>query len=263
MTVLQTLPWRDVAASVSPNLWLALGVFLLGSLLAFLAGRANRRLLERTGVPAIIEGTAFERTAREFGTSTVAIVAKLTFYFLVVIALLIALTVAELEFVGLFWSGVAMFIPRLFVAIFILLIGIVVGDKVELLIADRLSGIKLPEINVVPVVANYSIVFVAVLLALAQVGVATLVLVVLLGMYAFAIVLFTAIATKDMLAAGAAGVYLLLTQPYGIGDEVKVADRRGIVQEVNLLVTHIETDGEEHIIPNHSVFRNGIVRIRE
>lgn len=263
MTVGQTLPWREVARALPPRLWLATGVIVFGVVLAWLAARANRRLLERAGVPAAIEGTGFERTAREFGTSTVDIVAKLTFYFIGAIALITALTVAELDYVDLFWSGVAVFLPRFFVAIFVLLVGIVLGGKVELLVADRLSGIKLPEISVVPVVAKYSIIFVAALLALAQIGVATLVLVVLMGMYAFALVVFTALATKDMLAAGAAGVYLLLTQPYGIGDEVKVAGQRGIVQEINLLVTHIETDGEEHVIPNHSVFRQGIVRIRK
>ena len=262
MSVGQTpLQWEIVNA-VPPRMWVAAGVLLLGVVLAFLAGRLNRRLLERAKVPETIEGTAFERTAREFGTSTVDIVAKLTFYFIAAIALLAALTVAEIQYVDIFWSGVVVFLPQFFVAVFILLVGIVVGDKVELLIAERLKGIKLPEINVVPVVANYSIVFVAILLALAQVGVATLVLVILMGMYAFALIVFTAIATKDLLASGAAGVYLLLAQPYSIGDEVKVGGQRGIVQEVNLLVTHIETDDEEHIVPNHSVFRDGIVRIR-
>jgi small-conductance mechanosensitive channel len=58
-------------------------------------------------------------------------------------------------------------------------------------------------------------------------------------------------------------VFLLLRQPYGVGDEVKIAGERGIVQEVDLFVTHIEADGEDHVVPNHSVFRNGIVLIRE
>jgi len=42
-----------------------------------------------------------------------------------------------------------------------------------------------------------------------------------------------------------------------------VAGERGIVQEVDLFVTHIEADGEDHVVPNHSVFRDGIVLIRE
>ncbi|RLM82197.1 mechanosensitive ion channel family protein, partial [Halobellus sp. Atlit-38R] len=110
---------------------------------------------------------------------------------------------------------------------------------------------------------KYSVVYVATLIALGQVGVQTLALIVLLAAYAFALVLFAARATKDLVASAAAGVFLLLRQPYGIGDEVRVAGERGVVQEVDLFVTHIETDGEEHVLPNHAVFREGIVLIRE
>jgi len=70
------------------------------------------------------------------------------------------------------------------------------------------------------------------------------------------------LALKDVLQAGAAGIYLLLTEPYSIGDEVVIGDQSGIVQEVDILVTRIESDGEEYIIPNKRVFNTGIVRIR-
>ena len=253
---------RELLATIPDRVWLALFVLLLGLVSAWLVGVLNRRLLKRAGVPEAIEGTAFERTAREFGTSTVNIVAKLSSYFIVGIAIIVALTVAEVEYVEIFWSNTATFLPRLFVAVFVLIIGVVLGDKVELLVAERLRGVKVPEISIIPTAAKYSVVYVAVLVALGQIGVATLALIVLLAAYAFAVVVLTALATKDLLASAAAGIFLLLRQPYGIGDEVKVAGQRGIVQEVDLFTTHIETDGEEHILPNHAVFRDGIVRIR-
>jgi small-conductance mechanosensitive channel len=65
-----------------------------------------------------------------------------------------------------------------------------------------------------------------------------------------------------MLASGAAGMYLLLNQPYSIGDQVEVGGQRGIVQEVDVFVTHVESEGEEYIVPNRKVFENGIVRVR-
>ena len=174
----------EFLGNVPYRIWLALGVLALGLVLAYLTGVINRRLLRRAGVPEVIEGTAFERTAREFDTSTVRILATLSSYFIVAVTVLV-------------------------------------------------------------------------------VGVQTLALVVLLAAYAFAIVLFAALATKDLVASAAAGVFLLLRQPYGIGDEVRVAGERGVVQEVDLFVTHIETDGEEHVLPNHAVFREGIVLMRE
>ncbi|PSQ20023.1 mechanosensitive ion channel protein MscS, partial [Halobacteriales archaeon QS_9_67_17] len=68
---------------------------------------------------------------------------------------------------------------------------------------------------------------------------------------------------KDLLAAAAAGVYLLLTEPYAIGDEVKLDGHRGIVQEVDTFVTHIEAEGEEYVVPNDRVFRRGVIIVRE
>jgi small-conductance mechanosensitive channel len=43
---------------------------------------------------------------------------------------------------------------------------------------------------------------------------------------------------------------------------VRIDGDGGVVQEVDLFVTHVESDGEEYIIPNAKVFREGIVRVR-
>jgi len=252
-----------VVSAVPERIWLALLVLLFGLVAAYVVGVINRRLLTRAGVPDVIEGTAFERTAREFDTSTVRILASLSSYFIVAVAVIAAMTVAEVNYLEQFWAGVAAFLPRVFIAVVVLIVGVVIGDKAELLVAERLRGIKLPELGVLPPIVKYSIVYVAALVALGQVGVQTLALVVLLAAYAFAVVLFAALGLKDLIASAAAGVFLLLRQPYGIGDEVKVAGERGIVQEVDLFVTHIEAGGEDHVIPNHSVFRDGIVLIRD
>ena len=67
----------------------------------------------------------------------------------------------------------------------------------------------------------------------------------------------------DLPQVGAGGSYLLLEQPYAIGDEIEIDDRRGIVQEVNLFVTHIERDGEEFVVPNRAVFETGVLRVRD
>jgi len=253
----------EFVTAVPDRIWLALLVLGFGLIAAFVIGVINRRLLTRAGVPEVIEGTAFERTAREFDTSTVHILAKLSSYFIVAVTVIVALTVADVQYLEQFWAEVAAFLPRLFVAVIVLIVGIVIGDKAELLVAERLRGVKLPELGVLPPLVKYSVVYVAALIALGQVGVQTLALVVLLAAYAFAVVLFAALATKDLVASAAAGVFLLLQQPYEIGDEVRVAGERGIVQEVDLFVTRIEADGEEHVMPNHSVFRDGIVLIRE
>jgi small-conductance mechanosensitive channel len=108
---------------------------------------------------------------------------------------------------------------------------------------------------------KYSILYIAAIIALAQVGVAIAALLVLLAAYTFGIVLLGAVAFKDLLASGAVGIYLLLNEPYSIGDEVRIDGNRGVVQEIDMFMTRIEVDGEEHILPNQQMFRSGIVRV--
>lgn len=249
--------------SFPTRVWLAVGVLLLGVLLSYVVIVVNRRILEGAGVPQTIEGTAFERTAREFGTSTVAIIARLSGYFIFILSVLVALTVADVSFISEFWNRVAVFLPKVFLAILVLIIGVVIGDKAELFVEERLRGVKLPQASVLPLGAKYSVFYIAALVALGQVNVATNALIVLLGTYALAVVLFAGLAFRDLLASGAAGMFLLLNQPYGIGDRVRIGDTEGIVQEVDIFVTHVETDDEEYVVPNRQALTDGIVRVRQ
>jgi small-conductance mechanosensitive channel len=249
-------------ATVPLRFWMAASMLVIGVLLGWLVRVVTRRLLRRAGVPGAIEGTTFERTAREFGTSTVSILAAIAGYFVFGIAVFAAVAIAEIEYVAQFWNAVAGFLPQLFFAVIVLIVGVVLGDKVELLVSERFRGVKLPQINVLPLVAKYSVFYLAVLIALGQVGVATAALIVLLGAYVFALVFLGGLAFRQLLAAGAVGTYLLLHQPYTIGDEIRVGDVRGIVQEIDIFVTHVETNGEEYVLPNNKVFADGFARVR-
>ncbi|KZN22836.1 mechanosensitive ion channel protein MscS [Haladaptatus sp. R4] len=241
---------------------LAILILIVGGIAGYLLGRLNMRILRAAGLHEVVEGTPFERTARSLGTTTVSLIARLTSWFIYGVTILLALNTAELPLsTQLFWQ-IILFTPQLFVAALVFIIGFIVADKAELLVSERLRSVKLPEVNVIPRIVKYSIVYIASLIALSQIGIAVMTLLVLFGAYVVAAIVFGAVAFWDLLRSSAAGIYLLLNQPYGIGDEVRVAGNQGIVQEVDLFVTHIENDGEEFIIPNHLVFRKGAVRLR-
>ena len=239
-------------------------VLIAGLVVGVAITRWLARLFVRFGVPSAVEGTPFERTARSFGTSTVALLSGLVGLFVFLIALVLALRLLGVGVVttDLFVARLADFFPNLFVAAIIVIVGLLVGDKLQVIVSDRLRSVKLPEVTVVSVLLKYSVLYIAGLLALSQLGVATTALLVLLAAYAFGLFFVGGLACKDMLTSAAAGIYLLLTQPYTIGDEVRIDDHRGIVQEMDVFVTRIENDEEEYLIPNRLVFRRGIVRVR-
>ncbi|MDZ7850597.1 MAG: mechanosensitive ion channel [Halodesulfurarchaeum sp.] len=112
-------------------------------------------------------------------------------------------------------------------------------------------------------VFRYTVVFVAILLALAQIGVAVGVLLILLGAYLFAVIVLLTTALHQLLAAAGAGLYLLFSQPYTIGDQVAIGEHEGVVQEIDLFSTSIEKDGRVFLVPNHLVLKKGATLIRE
>jgi small-conductance mechanosensitive channel len=248
---------RETAVTVS------VAILIVGLVIAYFAWRWVDSLLRAADVDTAVEGTPFERTAQSFGTSTVSIISQLTALFVYIAAIVLALNIAQLLDAQLFWAQLTGYLPRLFIAALAIVLGLVAGDKMALVVSDRLRSIKLPEAEIIPELVKYSIFYIAALLALSQIGVATNALLILLAAYAFGLVFLSGLAFKDLLAASAAGIYLLLVEPYAIGDKVEIDDKRGIVQEVDMFVTHIETDGEEYVIPNQRVMKSGIVRIRE
>jgi small-conductance mechanosensitive channel len=241
---------------------ISIAILVLGLLLAYWVWRWTQSLMREAGFDDAVEGTPFERTAQNFGTSTISLLSQMAALFVYVAAIILALNVAQLLDVQLFWARLTGYLPSVFIAVIVIIVGLVAGDKAKLVVSDRLRSIKLPEAEIIPEIVKYSIFYIATLLALSQIGVATEALLILLAAYSFGLVFLSGLAFKDLLAASAAGIYLLLVEPYVIGDKVEVDGKRGIVQEVDMFVTHIEADGEEYIIPNHRVIQSGIVRIR-
>ncbi len=244
------------------SLVLAILIFVGFVIIGYSIGRITVRIMESLGVSEMVEGTTFERSAQGLGSSTVAVTARLISWFIYGVGALVALHIMGLLDANLFWQQVTIFVPRLFVAILVMIIGIVLGEKAALVMTERLRGIKVPELTIISAIAKYSIIFLAALIALSQVGVETAALLIVLAAYAFGIVFLMGIAFRDLLSSMAAGMYLLLNQPYGIGDEIKVGEYEGIVQEVDLFVTRVEMDGAEYVIPNREFFTEGIIQKR-
>ncbi len=254
--------WVGDLSAAEQNLLTAIVVLLAGVALGAVVAWTTRRVLVLFGVDDAVEGTPFERTARQLGGSTVQILGQLVGAFVFFIAALYALRTIGLVPGEALVEEIGAFLPKLFIAVLVLLIGLIVGDKAEIVVNERLKSVKLPEITIVSTLLKLSILYVAALIALSQLGVATGALLVLLSAYAFGVFFLGGLAFKDLLSSAAAGIYLLLTQPYVIGDEVEIDGNRGIVQEIDVFTTHVEDDGEEYIVPNRKVLREGAMRVR-
>jgi small-conductance mechanosensitive channel len=261
-----SVEWSDLIRRVFSEevaLGVAIGLLVVGVFLTFFVWRWVHSIFRRTGIRDVVEATPFDRSLQRYGTSTVGAIALLAAALTYICIIIFALQISQLIAVEAFWARVSYFFPNILIAVLAITIGLVVGERAKLAIIDRLQSVKLPEATIIPEIVKYSIFFIAGLIALGQLGVVTEALLVLLAGYVFGVVFLGGIAFKDLLAASAAGIYLLLSEPYSIGDEIQVDGKQGIVQEVDVFVTKIENDSEEYIIPNQQIFRSGVIRIRD
>lgn len=255
--------WPEVVPSIGADvLVIAIAALLVGPVAALIVRYVSRRILQEASVDDSVGGTVFDRSIRKMGVTPIGFLAALPALFVYALTVLVALNATQLLRTELAASATGLF-PNLFVAVLFVVVGLIAGDKAGLLLEERLKGIKLPQVTLVADAVKWSIFSLTALLGLTQIGIATLPLTVLFGGYLFGVVVFGVVAFRVPLSAAAAGVYLLLNEPYSIGDEVVVDDHRGVVQEVDLFVTRVERDGEEFIVPNQRVLRSGIVRVRE
>lgn len=92
--------------------------------------------------------------------------------------------------------------------------------------------------------------------ALNKIGIETTSFVALIGAASFAV----GLALQGSLANFAAGVMLILFQPFKIGDEIETAGASGIIKEVQIFSTIMETsDNKTVIIPNAKITADKIV----
>lgn len=245
------------------DLFLPFIVLVTGGFVGILGGRLSRRLLVTAGLPDMVEETRFEQMMHRLGTSTVGMCSTLIAVVIIALAVGVVLRIGGILNMEPLLDELPTYLLQIFVATLALIIGLITADKAKIGIQDQFESVKYPKMSFfAPEIIKYTIIFVASIIALSQLGVMTGPLLVLLGGYVFALVVLSGLALKDLIPAGAAGMYLLLTHPYEVGDTIDIDGHRGIVQDIDIFVTHIENDNKEVILPNHLVLRSGIIRIR-
>ena len=136
------------------DLFVASVMIVVAVLLGIATARVLGGLLTDAGVPGEVEGTLFERTARRLGTSTVKLVSRLSGLFVIAVGTVFALRTAGIVNAGLLTEGLADLLPRLFIAALVVITGLVVGDKAELAVGERLRSVKLPEVSALPLLVD-------------------------------------------------------------------------------------------------------------
>ena len=137
-------------------------------------------------------------------------------------------------------------------AILILIIGVLVAKKVSNsfvgILAKREVDITLR--TYAGYVINLLILFIFIVIALGKFGITIAPFVAALG----ALTVVAGLALQGLVANYAAGVSIIATRPFKVGDTITVINVSGVVREIKLAMTLVETEDQEEImIPNKHI----------
>ncbi|MEO6126151.1 MAG: mechanosensitive ion channel [Ilumatobacteraceae bacterium] len=157
------------------------------------------------------------------------------------------------------WDSTLRSLPRVGVAIAIVIVGWLIGRGVRWLLRERLRRHRTPSFaKVISKLTSWLLVVVSVLLALAVTFPSVKPVDLLAGLGFFSVAV--GFAFQDILENSLAGVLLLFRQPFRSGDQIAVVGQSGTVVEINIRETRLTTfDGESVIIPNRDVYKNVIL----
>lgn len=164
--------WASVAAFL-PRLIGAVIVFIVGWIVAIALGKLVEQIIKSLRVDALLERLEVHKVMDRAGVklNSGAFIGGLVKWFLIVVFLLAALNVLNLNDVSAFLRDVLLYIPRVVVAALILIIAALVAETVEKTVRASVESAGMRG-GLVGAVVRWSIWIFAIVAALLQLGIA-------------------------------------------------------------------------------------------
>ncbi len=161
---------------------------------------------------------------------------------------------------------------KLIAAIAIILIGLVAARIIHRILTKILQelelnrvlkeqvGIKIPVEEFIGSLTKYIIYFIVIIWALAELGLQTTVLYLLLALFLIIIISFIILAFKDFIPNITAGLFIHQKNLFKPGDVIKVKDIEGEVVSVSLVETILKVKSDTVYIPNSVITKNELTK---
>jgi small-conductance mechanosensitive channel len=254
----------DQLGDFLPRLGGALILLVIGLLASIVLGRLTRNGLRRAGLDRFGDrsGTNELLDHAGLGTSLSALVGTAVRLTVVVVVCFAALTLLGLAFLSDSLNQTILYIPRLLVALALVLIGVVLGAFARAWIERTSTQVDLPV--AMGTVVQVIIIVVFGLCAAAQAGIAVAPLaaiaLVLLGAIAVTLTLAFGLGAREIARSLTSGRYA--RADFDVGQTIRVGDLRGEIVRIDAAATTLRSGDETIRVPN-SVLVERIVTVED
>jgi len=171
-TAFQNL-WAGVVAYV-PNIIVAVIIFVLGWIIGTIVGRGVYQLFKSVRVDEALKKTGADEMMHRGGLNlnSGAFVGGLVKWFIILVFLIASFDVLGLNQVNDFLQGVVLqYIPKVIVAVLVLLVAGVLGDAVQRAVTASARAAEIRSAGMLGAIARWSIWIFAFLIAISQLGI--------------------------------------------------------------------------------------------
>ncbi|MBV4537145.1 MULTISPECIES: mechanosensitive ion channel family protein [Pseudomonas] len=243
-----TALWTKVANFI-PNLFGALVVVLLGFVVAKLLDTLLSKLLAKFGLDRLMSGTGLTKMLSRVGIQVPisTLIGKIVYWFVLLIFLVSAAESLGLERVSATLDMLALYLPKVFGAALVLLAGVLLAQLVNGLTRGAAEGIGLEYAAGVGRIAQGLVIMIAISVAISQLEVKTDLLnhVIVIGLITvgLAVALAMGLGSREIAGQILAGIYV--RELYQVGQQVRIGEVEGQIEEIGTVKTTLLTDDGE------------------
>ncbi len=231
----------------------ALVVIIIGLIISKILRGVVRKFLEKIKIDSLgdklNEIDIVDKANVKIKFSTV--LSSIFYYFLVLLFVVVATDILGMPSVSELVKNIFEFIPRLVVALIVLVLGILLADGIKSIVTTACDSLGIPSAKLIGNLLFYFLFINIVILALSQAGIKTDFLSqnlsILIGGVAFAFAIGYGFASKSVVSNFLASYYSDNT--IAVGDKVRIEEVTGTVVDVSKSSMTIETENSRVIFP--------------
>lgn len=243
-----TALWTKVANFI-PNLFGALVVVLLGFVVAKLLDTLLSKLLAKLGLDRLMGGTGLTKLISRAGVQVPisTLIGKIVYWFVLLIFLVSAAESLGLERVSATLDMLALYLPKVFGAALVLLVGVLLAQLVNGIVRGAAEGVGLDYSAGLGRVAQWLVIIISISVAISQLEVKTDLLnhVIVIGLITvgLAIALAMGLGSREIASQILAGIYV--RELFQVGQQVRVGEVEGQIEEIGTVKTTLLTEEGE------------------
>ncbi len=259
--------WAPVAAFI-PRLFGALLVVAIGFVVAKLLDTLVSKVLAKVGLDRLVGGTGVTKLLGRAGIRlpVSALLGKIIYWFVLLIFLVSAAESLGLARVSATLDMLALYVPKVFGAGLILLVGILLAQLVNGLVRGAAEGVGLEYASGLGRIAQGLVIVIIISVSIGQLEVKTellnYVIAIALISVGLAVALALGLGSRGLVSQILAGIYV--RELYEVGQHVRLGDLEieGAIEEIGTAKTLLLTDDGELVSIANSVLLERAVSSR-